>query len=118
MPFIVLISSFVQPDMMPNEMGYYLCKEARGKGLATRAMQLMCDYFFLTLRQQTAYLSIKPGNEPSIRLAERLHFKRIQKESAAAAAAVAENSSGTVCGGGACASAILFQRSAPTFSET
>lgn len=46
--------------------------------MATRAMHLLCDHFFQTLLQVTAHLVIKDDNVPSIRVAQKLHFKQVR----------------------------------------
>ena len=55
-------------------MGYYLSKEARGKGVATRAGNLLCNFAFDVLKCPAINMGIKEGNARSLRLAERLGF--------------------------------------------
>jgi RimJ/RimL family protein N-acetyltransferase len=58
-------------------IGYSLAPEARGQGIATRALQLLSDWAFATFDELVRLeLWILPGNEPSFRVAERAGFQR------------------------------------------
>jgi ribosomal-protein-alanine N-acetyltransferase len=59
-----------------GEVGYWLLREARGRGLATRAVRLVCAYAFERLRLERLELFTLPGNAASERVAERAGFQR------------------------------------------
>jgi len=58
------------------EIGYWLAADARGKGLATRAVKAMFDLTFDELGFHRAYLRIAPHNDKSIAIAERLMLEK------------------------------------------
>ena len=59
-----------------GEVGYWLLREARGRGLATRAVRLVSAYAFDRLRLERLELFTLPGNAASERVAERAGFRR------------------------------------------
>jgi RimJ/RimL family protein N-acetyltransferase len=58
------------------EVGYTLNREFRGKGYATEALSLVIDYLINSLDKHRIVASIDPTNEDSIRLVERLGFRK------------------------------------------
>jgi RimJ/RimL family protein N-acetyltransferase len=59
-----------------GEVGYWLAREARGKGHATRAVKLICAWAFATLELERIDLFAATGNPASQRVAERAGFTR------------------------------------------
>jgi len=59
-----------------GEVGYWLAREARGKGHATRAVKLICTWGFETLSLERIDLFAATGNPASQRVAERAGFTR------------------------------------------
>jgi RimJ/RimL family protein N-acetyltransferase len=59
-----------------GEVGYWLLRAARGRGLATRAVRLVCAYAFERLGLERLELFTLPGNAASERVAERAGFQR------------------------------------------
>lgn len=58
-------------------LGYDVVPEARGRGVATRALALVSDWAFATFDELIRLeVWILPGNEPSVRVAERAGFQR------------------------------------------
>ena len=53
-------------------LGYWLMPAGRGRGLATRAARLLCDWGFDALGLRRIELAILPDNPESQRVAERL----------------------------------------------
>ena len=47
-----------------------------GKGYATEALRAMVDYLFANLGKHRIVASVDPRNTPSIRLIERLGFRK------------------------------------------
>lgn len=62
------------------EFGYWLGADARGRGLATRALQLAADAVVSRLRPSRLELRTTIGNDPSERVAVRAGFERVGPE--------------------------------------
>ena len=62
--------------LQPGEVnaGYYLFLAARGKGYASRAVELLLQHLGRDTQHTVATLLIHPENEASLRLAARLGF--------------------------------------------
>jgi RimJ/RimL family protein N-acetyltransferase len=58
------------------EVGYFLSREARGAGHATRAVALVCGWAFRSLGLERIDLLAATGNVASQRVAERCGFER------------------------------------------
>jgi len=58
------------------EIGYTLAKNYHGKGYATEALRAILDHVFTTLQKHRVIASIDPENEASMRLLERLGFRK------------------------------------------
>ena len=63
-------------DSVQVEVGCTLDKAFQGKGYATEALGAMVDYLFRTLKKHRITASIDPRNTASIRMVERLGFKK------------------------------------------
>lgn len=59
-----------------GEVGYWLTREARGQGHATRAVRLICAWGMQSLGLERIDLMAATGNAPSQRVAERSGFTR------------------------------------------
>jgi RimJ/RimL family protein N-acetyltransferase len=59
-----------------GEVGYWLATEARGRGHATRAVQLICAWGFVQLGLERIDLLAATGNQASQTVAERAGFDR------------------------------------------
>jgi RimJ/RimL family protein N-acetyltransferase len=59
-----------------GSIGYWLLPEARGKGLASRAVRLVSRWALRELRLARLGLSTEPSNRSSQRVAERSGFQR------------------------------------------
>jgi RimJ/RimL family protein N-acetyltransferase len=58
------------------EIGYTLDKEFRGNGYATEALTMIIDYLINSLSKHRIIASIDPLNVDSIKLVERLGFRK------------------------------------------
>jgi len=58
-----------------HEVGYWLSSQARGRGVATRAVQLVCSYAFDVLRLQRVEWQAMVGNHASRKVAQRAGFR-------------------------------------------
>jgi RimJ/RimL family protein N-acetyltransferase len=54
--------------------GYWVAEAARGGGVATRALEMMCEWAFQTLNLSSIILYTLIGNRPSERVAEKAGF--------------------------------------------
>jgi RimJ/RimL family protein N-acetyltransferase len=59
-----------------GEVGYWLAREARGRGHATRAVRLICGWAFEALKLERIDLFAATGNPASQHVAERAGFAR------------------------------------------
>ena len=58
------------------EMGWILAPEAQGQGLASEACTAILAWFEEHFGRHPMWAMISPGNDPSMRLAEKLGFQR------------------------------------------
>lgn len=63
-------------DEQQVELGITLNKNFQGKGLATEGMQAVVDHLFLKMKKHRIVTSIDPDNHASIKLVERLKFRK------------------------------------------
>jgi RimJ/RimL family protein N-acetyltransferase len=59
-----------------GEVGYWVAAPARGRGVAVRAVRLVCAWGFEARQLARIQLHTLPGNEASERVAERAGFTR------------------------------------------
>jgi ribosomal-protein-alanine N-acetyltransferase len=65
-----------ESDQPAGELSYWLVPEARGRGLACAAVQMMISSIPVATGLRSVVLDIEAGNDPSMRLAERLGAER------------------------------------------
>ncbi len=58
------------------QLGYWVKREARGRGVATRALRLLTDWALASLGAVRVQLHTEPGNRASQRVAEKAGFTR------------------------------------------
>lgn len=68
--------AFEEKDRTTAEIMIWLAPRARGRGIATGAVTLLCRWAFYTLGLEQVTLKIRPGNVRSRRMAERAGFQR------------------------------------------
>jgi ribosomal-protein-alanine N-acetyltransferase len=61
-------------------LGFYIVRSHWGRGLATEAAQAFVDYGFRELKLQRIVSSVEVGNDASVRVLEKLGFKRVRRE--------------------------------------
>ena len=66
----------IDPVAREVELGYMLAPAARGRGIATRALDDLTRWAFDELGALRAYLIINADNGPSLRVAERCGYVR------------------------------------------
>jgi RimJ/RimL family protein N-acetyltransferase len=59
-----------------GHVGYWIAREARGRGIATRALRRVCAYGFEELGLGRLELMTDPENRASQRVAEKVGFRR------------------------------------------
>ncbi len=67
---------FIGDENSQAEIGCTLNKRFQNKGYATESLEIVIDYLFSDLNKHRIIASIDPDNENSIRLVERLGFKK------------------------------------------
>jgi RimJ/RimL family protein N-acetyltransferase len=70
----VVIVHHVEPDHGRAEVGFWLVRDARGRGLGTRAVALVVDWLFAGPGLRRVELSTTPDNRGAQALAQRLGF--------------------------------------------
>ena len=63
-------------DAALGEVGFLLAEEARGRGVATRAVGLLVDWSFRELEMERVQGLVHPDNPRSAKVLERLGFRR------------------------------------------
>jgi RimJ/RimL family protein N-acetyltransferase len=63
-------------DAALGEVGFLLAEEARGRGVATRAVGLLVDWSFRELGMERVQGLVRPDNPRSAKVFERLGFRR------------------------------------------
>ncbi len=63
-------------DPKQVKIGYTLAREHQGKGIATEALTAMLDYLFAEMKRHRVLAYVDIENQRSIRLLERLGFRR------------------------------------------
>src|SRR5215469_11622174 len=66
----------IDRDQSRAAVGYWLVPHARGRGIATRSVQLLAGWAFTTLGLARLELTCAPENQASQRVAERCGFVR------------------------------------------
>jgi RimJ/RimL family protein N-acetyltransferase len=66
----------IEREANQAEIGYIVAREARGRGIATRALRLVTDYALGEVGLDRVQLMINTDNEPSLRVAERCGYHR------------------------------------------
>ncbi len=69
--------NLARDDATIGSVGYWLLPNARGRGLATRAVRLIADWSVRDLGIGRLRLYTEPANELSQRVAERAGFRRV-----------------------------------------
>jgi RimJ/RimL family protein N-acetyltransferase len=66
----------IDPESGRCSAGYWVAAPARGRGVASRGLRLICAYAFAELGVQRIELWIEPANASSLRVAEAVGFHR------------------------------------------
>ena len=66
----------IERDENQAEIGYIVAREARGRGIAQRALRLVTDYALGEVALDRVQLLIDSENTPSLRVAERCGYVR------------------------------------------
>jgi len=67
---------FFDNDNKQVEIGCTLSKDFQNKGYASESIKIVIDYLFKSLNKHRIITSIDPNNENSIRLVERIGFRK------------------------------------------
>ncbi|MFT6879611.1 MAG: ribosomal-protein-alanine N-acetyltransferase [Psychromonas sp.] len=76
--FCGIISANVQTDVYRKsaEMGYWIGESFWGRGIATMAVDLICEYAFKILEVQRIFSGVFEYNKASMRVLEKSGFKK------------------------------------------
>jgi [ribosomal protein S5]-alanine N-acetyltransferase len=66
----------IDPATRRCAAGYWVTADARGRGVATRSLRLLCAHAFAELGIERIEAWIDPDNLPSLKVAERVGFSR------------------------------------------
>jgi ribosomal-protein-alanine N-acetyltransferase len=72
----VTVDNIVRGALRSGYLGYWIDRDAAGRGMASLAVALVCDYAFSEVGLHRVQADIRPENGPSRRLVERLGFSR------------------------------------------
>jgi [ribosomal protein S5]-alanine N-acetyltransferase len=72
----VTIDNIVRGALRSGYLGYWIDRDVAGRGMASLAVALVCDHAFGAVGLHRVQADIRPENEPSQRLVERLGFTR------------------------------------------
>jgi ribosomal-protein-alanine N-acetyltransferase len=72
----VTLDNIVRGALRSGFLGYWIDREAAGRGMASLAVALVCDHAFSAVGLHRVQADIRPTNGPSQRLVERLGFQR------------------------------------------
>jgi len=69
------VSDIVTGSLWSCHIGYWIDEQVANRGLMTTALALVCDHLFFTKQLHRIEIAIRPENEPSNRLVQRLGFR-------------------------------------------
>jgi len=69
------VSDIVTGSLWSCHIGYWIDERVANRGLMTTALALVCDHLFFTKQLHRIEIAIRPENEPSNRLVQRLGFR-------------------------------------------
>ena len=72
---LLLLRSPQAAELDIGEIAYVIAPAARGRGIAPEAVRLLSEWAFSTLGLARLQLSIAPENAPSVRVAEKAHYR-------------------------------------------
>ncbi|RBY77984.1 alanine acetyltransferase [Blastococcus sp. TF02-09] len=72
----VTVDNVVRGAMRSGWLGYWIDRGVAGRGMGSLAVALVCDHAFGAMGLHRLQADIRPENEPSRRLVERLGFTR------------------------------------------
>jgi ribosomal-protein-alanine N-acetyltransferase len=72
----VTVDNIVRGALRSGYLGYWIDREAAGRGMASLAVALVCDHVFSEVGLHRVQADIRPENGPSQRLVERLGFRQ------------------------------------------
>lgn len=87
MPFVITydsqmvgmltVNGIVEGSSRSASLGYWIAQSAAGRGTVSVAVAMVCDHLFTTARLHRVEIAIRPENERSLGIVERLGFSEI-----------------------------------------
>lgn len=71
----VTLSHIAWGAMRSGSIGYWVSHHRAGEGITPRAVALVCDFAFETLEMHRLEINIRPENEASLRVVDKLGFR-------------------------------------------
>ena len=69
------VSNILYGSVSSATLGYWIAPEAAGRGVTPTAVALVTDYFFNSVGLHRIEIDIRPENEASLRVVEKLGFR-------------------------------------------
>jgi ribosomal-protein-alanine N-acetyltransferase len=87
MPFVITydsemvgmltVNGIVEGSSRSASLGYWITRTHAGQGTTSTAVALVCDHLFTVVQLHRVEIAIRPENERSLRIVERLGFTEI-----------------------------------------
>jgi ribosomal-protein-alanine N-acetyltransferase len=74
---MLTVSSITEGSSRSASLGYWIARTHAGRGITSAAVALVCDHLFTVSRLHRVEIAIRPENERSLRIVERLGFTQI-----------------------------------------
>lgn len=73
----VTVTSITWGSARWAQVGYWIAEAYAGKGIMPRAVALVCDHCFFTMGLHRLEIAIRPENEASLRVVQKLGFVEV-----------------------------------------
>lgn len=70
------VANVLHGSVCSGTVGYWVSKSVAGRGVTPTAVALVCDFFFFQMGMHRVEIDIRPENQPSLRVVEKLGFRR------------------------------------------
>lgn len=69
------LSGIIRGALQSGSLGYWVAEDVAGRGITTLAVAMMIDFCFTDLRLHRIEISIRPENERSLRVVQKLELR-------------------------------------------
>jgi ribosomal-protein-alanine N-acetyltransferase len=74
---MLTVNGITEGSSRSANLGYWIARTHAGQGITSTAVALVCDHLFTVARLHRIEIAIRPENERSLRIVERLGFTEI-----------------------------------------